>query len=275
MTPPVIACLPVWLYAKLTNATYVIDAHTAAFVTPPWNRILRLHAFFSRRAVTTTVTNGYLESIVRAWSARAMILADVPVHFPAPTSFSTGDGCNMTFVSSFTPDEPLDLFLRAAQKLPDIQFFVTGNYKDGDERVLLSKPQNVKFTGYLSDSDYVGLLLASDAVISLTKEDHTMQRGAYEAVYLEKPVVTSNFEVLRKAFRLGAVHVDNNVEDIARGIMQMRDNIEKYEKEVRKLRLEKLQQWKRVETELGDLLLGYRTRELIPCSHGGDSDRSP
>ena len=55
-----------------------------------------------------------------------------------------------------------------------------------------AKPDNVRLTGFLPDSDYVGLILASDAVIALTTMDHTMQRGAYEAVYLGRPVITSN-----------------------------------------------------------------------------------
>ena len=36
MSPPAIACLPVWLYSKLFGAKYIIDAHTAAFVDPRW-----------------------------------------------------------------------------------------------------------------------------------------------------------------------------------------------------------------------------------------------
>ena len=256
MTPPVVACLPVWIYGKLTNSPFVIDAHTAAFVTPPWNKALFLHAFFSRRALITTVTNRYLESIVRRWTTRSTILADVPVCFAEPNFPPVNGGCNMTFVSSFTPDEPLQQFLEAAAMVPEIRFFVTGNYKDADQGLLRSRPQNVKFTGYLSDSDYVGLLLASDAVISLTKEDHTMQRGAYEAVYLGRPVVTSNFGILREDFHQGAVHVDNTPEDIIKGILQMQNNLAQFTQEVQELKVEKLERWQRLESEFGELIWG-------------------
>ena len=109
------------------------------------------------------------------------------------------------------------LFLEAARKVPDVQFYITGSLEDVDPKVLNKKSGNVEFTGFLSDSQYVGLLRVSDAIISLTTLDHTMQRAAYEAVYLEKPVITSNFEILRRAFHLGTVHVDNNVEDISFG----------------------------------------------------------
>jgi hypothetical protein len=97
-------------------------------------------------------------------------------------------------------------------------------------------------------------LTASDAILSLTTLDHTMQRGAYEAVYLGKPVITSNFKVLRESFALGTVHVENNEVDVARGVRQMKDNLERYREEVLRLRAEKLSQWERKRADLQTIL---------------------
>jgi len=256
MTPPVIACLPVWIYAKWAKAQYMIDAHTAAFVTPPWNKLLFLHGFFSRGAKVTTVTNSYLQSFVHRWRAKSLILSDVPVYLagPAPRCERVEPHFRMTFVSSFTPDEPLGNFLLAAAKLPQFQFFITGNYKDADRNLVLSKSDNVHFTGYLSDAAYVELLRSSDAVISLTTEDHTMQRGAYEAVYLGRPVITSGFGILREAFPRGTVHVDNTPDAIVGGILRMQENLTQYVSEVEDLKNEKLERWKKLESEIGELL---------------------
>ena len=120
--------------------------------------------------------------------------------------------------------------------------------------MIAAKPANVRLTGFLSDSEYAGLLLASDAVIALTTYDHTMQRGAYEAVYLGRPVVTSNFELLRSHFRKGAVHVDNTEQAIVDGLCRMRDNLPRYRSEVEELRRERLDEWKRVEAALLELI---------------------
>lgn len=252
MTPPVTACFAVWLYAKLTKASYGIDAHSGAFLDPRWRSTLFVHRFFSRHAVTTLVTSPYLEGLVRGWKAHATIVSDVPVQYPNPIRAALNGGwkCNMTLVSTFTKDEPLDLFLKAAEKLPDVRFFVTGSYKDADAEILRRRPDNVEFTGFLPDSKYAGLLMNSDAIICLTKEDHTMQRGAYEAIYLGKPVITSRFEILLKAFYKGAVHVDNTVDGIVKGILQMKENIEKYRIEAEELKLEKLAKWEKVENDL-------------------------
>jgi len=254
MSPPVLACTPVWLYALVTKVTYAIDAHTAALVDPRWRRVMFIHRFFSRRAVTTIVTNDHLRSIVEAWGAHASIVTDVPVDFAEPKQTTLKGRCNMTLVSTFTKDEPLNVFFEAAGRVPEVQFYVTGAYQRAGSRLLQQKPDNVELTGFLADPDYVGLLTASDAILSLTTLDHTMQRGAYEAVYLGKPVVTSNFQVLRESFALGTVHVDNTPDDIARGIRLMRDNLQRYQNEVLELKRRKLQQWEKRKGELTDLL---------------------
>ena len=140
--------------------------------------------------------------------------------------------------------------------MPDVQFHVTGNFRRADARVLAAKPDNVRLTGFLPDPDYVGLILASDAVIALTTMDHTMQRGAYEAVYLGRPVLTSNFELLRRHFYKGSVHVDNTVESLVAGVRSMRDNLVRFRAEIKDLRRERLQDWKGIECDLRQLILG-------------------
>src|SRR5262245_59296337 len=89
MTPPVAACFAVWLYTLLTNSSYMIDAHTAAFRGSPWQNFTFIHRFFSKRAVTTIVTNRFLKDMVENWGARATIVEDVPVYFAPPANFST------------------------------------------------------------------------------------------------------------------------------------------------------------------------------------------
>jgi glycosyltransferase involved in cell wall biosynthesis len=252
MTPPVTACVPVWIYSRLAGARFVIDAHTGAFIGP-WLSLLFLHRWFSRAACATIVTNEHYRDLVRGWGADVMIVRDVPVRFAEPVRPDLGGPCNMTLVATFTPDEPIELFFAAAARLPDIQFHVTGKYQRGGPQLLAAKPDNVRLTGFLPDADYVGLLLASDAVMSLTTLDNTMQRGAYEGVYLGKPVITSNFDLLRRHFYKGAVHVDNTIEDIVAGVRRMRDNLPQFRSQVLELRSERLRDWSRVETELRGL----------------------
>jgi len=246
MTPPVAACLPVWIYCSLTGSKYFIDAHTMALLYSPWAKVPFIQRFFSRRAAATLVTNDYLKEILAEWNAPVMLVPDVPVVFPDPEPWAMEGGVNMVLINTFTIDEPLDIFLKAAGCVPDVKFFVTGDDKNLDPELRDLTPTNVTYTGFLPGEKYVGLLLAADAAIALTRDDYVMQRGAYEAVYLGKPVVTSDFSVLREAFDKGTVHVGNDADSIAAGLEKMRDNLERYGEEVLLLQQDKLDRWDRV-----------------------------
>jgi len=254
MTPPVAACAAVWLYALTFRRRFVIDAHTGAFLDPRWRKIIFLHRFFSRRAERTLVTNDYLGSMVEAWGARHLIVPDVPVVFPEVEKYEFPPGRNVVLVSSFAWDEPIGIFLEAAALVPEVTFHVTGDYEGADPELLAARPSNVVFTGFLSKARYAGLLQGSDAVISLTTLDHTMQRGAYEAVYLGRPVIVSDFPILRESFPKGAVYVGGTRQEIARGVRDMMADVPRFEREAGELKSEKLERWQRVMRELEAIL---------------------
>jgi glycosyltransferase involved in cell wall biosynthesis len=88
----------------------------------------------------------------------------------------------------------------------------------------------VKFTGFLPDEEYLGLLRGVQAIMVLTTNNHTMQRGACEAVSLGKPIITSDWPVLRSYFNKGTIHVDNSYHGIKEGILEMREKREFLEK---------------------------------------------
>lgn len=250
MTPPVFACLPVWIYCLLTRARYAIDAHSGAFLDPRWSGLLFIHRFFSRRAAVTIVTNEHLAALLASWRVPVVVVADVPIAFPNTACSPTKSGSRMTFVSTFAVDEPMREFFEAAAGLPDVVFHVTGNHRKCDPAVLRLKPPNVHLTGFISRTEYVRLLLESDAILALTTLDHTMQRAAYEAVYLGKPVITSNFGFLRREFPLGTVHVDITPQSIQTGVREMQANLDRYEREVQSLRERKLDRWQDAAEEL-------------------------
>ena len=79
---------------------------------------------------------------------------------------------------------------------------------------------------------------AADAVVVLTTHDHTMQRGGYEAMALERPLVTSDWQLLRETFSRGTVHVDNNSTAIAEGIAAAIRDGDRLVREMRVLRTE-------------------------------------
>lgn len=250
MSPPVFAALTAWFYCAARGIPLAIDAHTAAFAHPRWRRLQWLQRALSRRAATTIVTNEHLAEALRAAGAHATIVRDVPIEYDHVEAFPVESPFPVAVVCSFNPDEPIAEVFEAARRLPDLRFYVTGNPRHLARDIAAGRPANVVLTGFLSDAEYAGLLTSVGAVLTLTTRDHTMLRGAYEAIYQGVPVVISDWPLLRDAFGRGAVHVDNSAEGIVSGINRIRGDQERYRREAAELREQKLARWSEVRTDL-------------------------
>lgn len=243
MTPPVVAPLVAWLYCASHRVPLVVDAHTAAFLHPRWRHLQWLQFWLCRRAATTIVHNEYLGQLVTSHGGHATIVGDVPVRFDAENARALPPGLNIAVVCSFNPDEPIASMLAAARQLSGVHFHVTGNPKALDPMLRENLPPNIHLTGFLSDREYGALIKGADAVMTLTIRDHTMLRGAWEAVYQGTPVIISNWPILRDAFDEGAIHVDNTPEDIVRAVEELRRNPTHFRRGASALRTRKEQRW--------------------------------
>lgn len=237
--PPIVAVLGVWLYCRLFRARFVIDAHTGVFDDARWTWLLPITRFLARQAAGCVVTNDHLASKVREWGATAVVIGDVPVEFADVQPAPLGQGFQVVVINTFSVDEPLNEIVEAARHLPNAQFHVTGNPKSARIPLPTNLPTNVRFTGWLSDDGYASLLRAADAVVCLTTHDHTMQRGAYEAMALEKPLVTSDWALLRATFSRGTVHVSNSASAIVDGMHRVMADHAAFTAEMRQLRRER------------------------------------
>ncbi|BCS35522.1 hypothetical protein TBR22_A47550 [Luteitalea sp. TBR-22] len=243
MSPPVFAALPALAYARWHGAQVVVDAHTCAFVLPRWRRLQWLQRHVCRRATTTLVTNEHLAGMIRGWGAHATIVPDVPVVFHAPTPHLREAAFSVTVVCSFDADEPVEAIFAAAGRLPDVRFHVTGDSSSLPAAMRARVPANVSLTGFLPEPAYAGMVVGADAVLDLTTHDHTMLRGAYEAIYQGVPVVVSDWPILREAFPEGAVHVANEPEAIAAGIARLRRDHARLRAEAQHLAGVKRRRW--------------------------------
>ena len=244
MTPPLLAAVPAFLYALRYRKQVVLDAHSAAFMHPRWRHFQWLQRRMCRKAATTLVHNDHIGQVVRETGAHATLVPDVPIEFAHREAFPRPTGFTVAVVCSFNYDEPVREILAAAAALPDVSFFVTGNPKHLAADIKSTLPENVRLTGFLSTEAYGGLLTDADAVLTLTTRDHTMLRGAYEAIYQGTPVIVSDWGLLRDAFPEGAIHVTNTPDDIVRGIRTMAADLATFRTGAARLRDAKLQRWK-------------------------------
>jgi glycosyltransferase involved in cell wall biosynthesis len=134
--------------------------------------------------------------------------------------------------------------LAAAALVPDMQFYMTGNPKHLSPELKAAIPANVRLTGFVSTAAFGGLLTSADAVMTLTTRDHTMLRGAYEAIYQGTPVIVSDWPILREFFDEGAQHVDNTAAGIATALRTMQLRTTEFRDGARRLRDRKLSAWR-------------------------------
>jgi glycosyltransferase involved in cell wall biosynthesis len=242
-SPPSFAVAVVWLYSALTGSRYVVDAHSDALDSPYWTRPAWLHRFLARRAAATIVTNRHFADRIRAGGGPALIIRDIPTAFPVADPPPLDDGFRIMVVNTFASDEPLGEIIAAAAEVPDVRFYITGDLSRPGVDLPVALPSNVHFTGYIPDGAFYGLMDASQAVMCLTTRDHTMQRGACEALSMGRPIITSDWPLLRSYFHKGTVHVAADATSIRRGVERLVEGHDRYREEILALREEQAREW--------------------------------
>lgn len=220
------------VYSGLAQIPLIVDRHTTFRLNQPKTRSVSvavfeaLSSFTIRHASLTLVTNRFLAEIVEEKGGTAFILPDpIPALVRSATPELRGD-YPILFISSFAEDEPLSEVLQAARLLTcsGVHIYVTGNPAKADRDLLSGAPSNVHFTGFLSEQAFADILHAVLGVLVLTRWDHIMLCGAYEAVAAGKPLITSRKAVLVEYFQ-GAEFVGDSAEDIARGIKNVIEDV--------------------------------------------------
>jgi len=253
-SPPSFAVFFVYLYCALLNGRFVVDTHSDAMQAPYWTRPQWLYRFLARQAVTTIVTNEHFQAQINSWGGHAFVLRDIPTTFPKSGAYAFDGEFNVVVVNTFAEDEPLAEVLAAAAKTEDVHFYVTGKKRSDGQPIPGPVPANVHFTGFLPNEAYYSLLDGCQAVMCLTTRDHTMQRGACEALSLGKPIITSDWPLLRTYFNKGTVHVDNTTTGIGLGVQEMMREYGRYQSGIKQLQTEQQQEWHSKITLLTELI---------------------
>ncbi|MEM2125306.1 MAG: hypothetical protein QXQ53_02785, partial [Candidatus Methanosuratincola sp.] len=78
--------------------------------------------------------------------------------------------------------------------------------------------------------------------------------GACEALSLGKPIITSDWPLLREYFHQGTVHVQNNSEDINYGVRRLKENYLHYLSGIKELQKEQRREWEEKVSKLCEIL---------------------
>jgi len=241
--PPLFCPLVCLIYAKIFKKKIIVDTHTKEWKTL-FDRFWYWNRFIMNKSNMVIVTNQYLINKLAYDDVNFFVLQDrIPVLPKYKKMALEKSGFNIGVVNTFSDDEPIDQILITAKSLPYINFYITGNTAHAKKHFLKNKPENVFFTGFLPENKYIGLLRAVDAVMVLTTRNYTVLSGAYEAISIGKPIIISDWPVLRKYFNMGAVYTNNNWKSIKKAIELAIKNRGKLDREIRILRNKHLEEW--------------------------------
>ena len=252
--PPTVAVLVVWLYCRIFGSEFIPDTHSGIFTGKRWSVFLGLNRFLGKRALANIAHNDYFVCKIRQWGAKAVNLGSVPRQMKTDKSYHIRKGFSVVFPCSFYPDEPIEEVINAAKLLRDVNFYITGNLKRASTELFKTTPDNVVFTDFLPHEDYVALLKACNVVMCLTTQDFTNQSGAYEAIAVGRPIIVSNWPLLRDLYYRGVIHVDNTHASIIRAINEIRGNYSYFLDQIQILKEEGLALWAKNYAELQNLL---------------------
>ena len=241
--------LGVWavLLKVVFRFTLVADLHNEA--VEPYNYSFaayrRALAWIGRSADVCIVTNEALKRIVEQGGGHAFVLPDkVPDLHPATGGAAAASAPKVVFVCSYAPDEPYLELIEAAGLLdPAVTVFVTGDHRRLPPDVQV--PANVRLTGFLSERDYEELLRGADIVVDLTRMENCLVCGAYEAVAVERPLVTSDTRALRAYFSRGTVYTAHTAQSLAASIAYALRERLRLAAEMKVLKVELAREWAR------------------------------
>lgn len=198
---------------------FVTDAHYAGVVAPHGNRLFQWALdFCNRHADFVIVTNEEHRKQVELVGGRALVCEDPLPDIGKYIRPGGEQPKKVFFICSFDIDEPYADVFEAARILQNEGYvlWVSGNFKNAGIRPT-EWPQ-VRFLGYVPESEFYSHLSESQVVVDLTTQDNCLVCGAYEAMVLDKPLVTSKTSSLQNYFTAGTIFVDHEPESIANGV---------------------------------------------------------
>lgn len=208
-------CLLLRLVLWKKSLRLVADLHNAA-LHPHWlwvpytRRILRdfdLVLVHNEMMHTTARRLGVDESNLRVLEDQSPDYRGIPAGHPAGRPF-------FVMPCSFHKDEPVRNVIEAARQLPDYDFKITGlRSRAAHQGFLDALPGNVTFTGFLPVSVYDKLIAQASGILCLTTMDGVLLSAGGEAVGAGKPMIVSDFPLLRSLFG-SACFVDNSIESL-------------------------------------------------------------
>jgi len=235
-SPSIFLGLLLILLRKFYGYRLITDTHNAG-ILPAEGKYGLLNAigkFVTKRTNVAIVHNELVAADVKLWGVEPFVLPDplpdMSIDGESPEEYAGVSKNEVVFICRWSPDEPFEEVIQAAQILldqgSDVTITITG--KPPSMIAGRSLPSNVALSGYLSDEDYKALLGRAAALLVLTNRVNSLNCGAYEALALAKPCVLFNSSLLRKFFGDGFVYTSLDASAISRALNDVTEELPSY-----------------------------------------------
>ena len=215
ISPPVFCPIIAWLWGALHGRPVAFDWHTDVFDSPKWLWSLPIHRWLARRVKAVSVHTAEAEVEVQAWGAPGLLLPDdVPGPDQAEPQPAPASVC-VLIAGGLDAQEPVESTLEAARLLPEVEFRLTGDPDRVALPVRQKAPDNAIFTGWLDYPRFLGEVHVANVVAAFSTNPRIMNRAAFEAIGLERPLVLTDFQGLRRRFGDAPLYTDNDPQAMA------------------------------------------------------------
>jgi len=227
-----------WLWCALRRRQLLIDCHTGTLRSRKWGWADPLHRWVMRRAAVTLLHTDEARALVAGWGAPALLFPDDLPEAAEAAARPTPPQETVVVAGSFDGNEPVAAVVETARLIPETKLLLTGDPELLPPGLQESAPPNVVFTGFLPYRVFLGELLASHVVAAFSTDPEIMNRAAFEAVGLGRPLVLSDFPGLRRRFGAAAVFAANRPDQMAAALRQALDRRQELESRSRSLAVE-------------------------------------
>lgn len=230
VAPPVVAPLAAAAWCRWRRRPLVVDCHTGTFHSRRWAWARPLYRWLLPRCGAVLAHTHEALALLRSWGAPGLLLPD---DLPSPADAGEprpDSGVTVLVAGSLDDNEPVAEALAAAALLPEVAVRVTGDPALVPRALRESAPPNVTFTGHLPLPAFLGEMLTAAVVAVFSTDPHIMNRAAFEAVGLGRPLVLSDLPGLRERFGPASLFAGNSPPEMAeavRGALAGRPELER------------------------------------------------
>jgi glycosyltransferase involved in cell wall biosynthesis len=218
VAPPVVAPLVAAAWCRRRRRPLVVDCHTGTFHSRRWAWARPLYRWLLPRCRAVLAHTHEALALVQRWGAPGLLLPD-DLPGPADATEPRPDGeVTVLVAGSLDENEPVAEALAAAALLPEVAIRVTGDPALVPRALRESASPNVTFTGHLPLPSFLGEMLTAAVVAVFSTDPHIMNRAAFEAVGLGRPLVLSDLPGLRERFGSAALFADNGPAEMAEAV---------------------------------------------------------